>query len=705
MLFVLLSIALASPRFVSVSAGEGVTCGIDTGGALHCAGDDRLAEPPAGRFVQVSAGTRFACALGEDHSVRCWGTGGTVSFAFPDRRIVRIATTWVAGSSFAGVDVLDDRGLVHACGLDDAGKLACPETVGVSVPNRVADIAASERRVYALDDLGYTGWTGMDFDHRTGVAGGTFRAIDAGGAGLCGLRPDGTLVCWGGEWDRIPSPPGRFGQVSVGGVGLCALTAEGALSCWGRRLEPRPTPGGTFAAVSVGDSHTCAIDGEGAVHCWGRDEGGRGAPPGEPADLENRYVAAESLALRSLPGPSGETIEQLPRGERCRTREPNAAAPLWVCGTGRRVVGYLDAASLGQHPTTEEGARFQQATDAERSRERIRDEADPAARGRLLLAERRARYEGLARVCAFSGRVKECADALRAAADAAQVELDRAPPPPIVPCDPAGACLPGRVRVETLGATGVTRFTAFTAAGTHASTVSGTWDGKVLRVLPPVEGDDPLLAPVLDALVSQGVTTVSLEAPLLGGDVSGDRFWHFSLEFLPRPVLASDRVLCEEGDRYVPREPGPLVEPVVEEDGYTGRLYMMPLQRMPCRTGWIFDREISGIPRVPVPRYPLADPPFVDGARVLAFGAVTVEQRVPAGGNPPYGTRCHIASRGHTLALGSSYGCDVYLAADLNEDGVTDFVIHTGSESCETDTLWMSEADGWVAVARRTGCC
>lgn len=698
MLLALVSLSVATPRFVSVSAGANVTCGIDDRGAVHCAGNERLGAPPVGTFTQVSAGWTFACALGTDHAVRCWGDGLAGSFRDPTREITRIAAIWGPSVDVRGVFVLDERGEVRACSFGGAGGVTCGEPVEYRTqPGRVTDIAATERFVYAIDAAGLTAWSGDDFHHRTGEAGGRFRAIDAGGASLCGLRPEGTLLCWGVEW-REPAPGQRFAQLSVGGIGLCALTAEGALSCWGRELEPLTTPGGAFTAVSVGRMHTCAIDGAGAIHCWGRDEGGHGSPPGEPEHLENRYVAVERLELRSLPA-GGEVIGVLPLGERCRTREPGAAAPLWVCGLGQRRVGYLDAASLSPLPPDEGSASFQLNEDLERVRARLREERDPVARGRLLLEERRVHYAGGARLCGLTRKAATCGQALEALADATLATFDRSRLAE-APCPSPDSCLPGPVRVEEKGEGGETLFVSFAAEGARTRTVVGTWDGKVLRLGPASEGEDPLLGPVLEALLSQGFATLSLEPPLTAHEW-GSRFGRFEGELGPAWAAASDVVLCEEGGRYAPGAPGPLSEPFVDTDMHGGRLFESRLHRMPCSGGWVFDPTIPGISRAPVTGWPISDTRFLEGPRVLTFGAVTFEQRRDPAGM----AHCVLTGPKGTQVLATDEHCRPELAADLNRDGVPDFVMASSSgEGCVTKIVWMSGRKGWTAVAERRWC-
>ena len=67
----------------------------------------------------------------------------------------------------------------------------------------------------------------------------------------CGLRADGSIVCWGvsGEDERrveatglIDSPPGTFSQISAGDLHSCALRQGGTVECWGGMLVEDDMP-------------------------------------------------------------------------------------------------------------------------------------------------------------------------------------------------------------------------------------------------------------------------------------------------------------------------------------------------------------------------------------------------------------------------------------------------------------------------------
>ena len=119
-----------------------------------------------------------------------------------------------------------------------------------------------------------------------------FTAVSAGGSHTCGLRESGAVVCWGDNsvrarneetWSieevysgQIDAPAGRFSAVSAGGFHTCGLRPSGTVECWGYNASGQTdAPGGSFSAVSAGSSRTCGLRESGAVECWGSNDEGR----------------------------------------------------------------------------------------------------------------------------------------------------------------------------------------------------------------------------------------------------------------------------------------------------------------------------------------------------------------------------------------------------------------------------------------------
>ena len=73
-------------------------------------------------------------------------------------------------------------------------------------------------------------------------------SLTAGGQHNCGLRRDGTVICWGrNDLGQCNAPGGKFVQVSAGDQHSCAATHEGRISCWGSNSHGQcDSPPGTF---------------------------------------------------------------------------------------------------------------------------------------------------------------------------------------------------------------------------------------------------------------------------------------------------------------------------------------------------------------------------------------------------------------------------------------------------------------------------
>ena len=114
---------------------------------------------------------------------------------------------------------------------------------------------------------------------------GSFRSIAAGDGYTCGVKSDGSLVCWSlydsGENNL---PRGTFEAVAAGPGHTCALRTDGSVACWGDHGAGQSSPlGGAFLAIATGGSHSCGVRSNGSVACWGLNENEQCVPP---ADLQ-----------------------------------------------------------------------------------------------------------------------------------------------------------------------------------------------------------------------------------------------------------------------------------------------------------------------------------------------------------------------------------------------------------------------------------
>jgi alpha-tubulin suppressor-like RCC1 family protein len=110
------------------------------------------------------------------------------------------------------------------------------------------------------------------------------RSISAGYNHTCLLRKDGSVDCWGINFDGESTPPsGSFIQISAGSSHNCGIRTDGSVACWGRNnfYGQSTPPSGSFTQLSVGSLHSCGIHTNGTVECWGYNKYGASTPPSD----------------------------------------------------------------------------------------------------------------------------------------------------------------------------------------------------------------------------------------------------------------------------------------------------------------------------------------------------------------------------------------------------------------------------------------
>jgi alpha-tubulin suppressor-like RCC1 family protein len=221
-------------------------------------------------------GEQHACGL-RGGTVYCWGTGSlgqlgrdtsgsTVPIAVTALPLAATAVTVGYNHSCA---ILADQSL-WCWGGNSYSELARPGQPGAFDPNPAAVNDAHD-------------WT----------------ALTAGQYHTCGLRPPGTLWCWGltdngragfganppDRWLAVPSQVGSASDwvdVDLGQGDGCGVHANGTLDCWGdwnnTPVVLEPTQVGTdndWIRVSTDAFARCGLHRDGHLACWGRNVEGQ----------------------------------------------------------------------------------------------------------------------------------------------------------------------------------------------------------------------------------------------------------------------------------------------------------------------------------------------------------------------------------------------------------------------------------------------
>ena len=151
-----------------------------------------------------------------------------------------------------------------------------------------------------------------------GLGGGDFAEVTVGVAHACGLRAEGTVVCWGLNDDgQAEAPAGTFSAVSAGAWHTCGLRTDATLVCWGRNTDQ---PAGEFAAAAAGGDGWCALRFDASVAC---------------SDVE----------------PLGRKFDVIDRGEHhgCGLRSDDGSVACWPVGHWRAKAypGLFSALTIG----------------------------------------------------------------------------------------------------------------------------------------------------------------------------------------------------------------------------------------------------------------------------------------------------------------------------------------------------------------------
>ena len=371
----------------AITAGDGYTCALLDSGDVKCWGinsqgwlglghrltrgdqpgemGDSLPTVDLGTgrtATAITAGSAHVCALLDNHTLKCWGTGGTIGLG---DTLSRGDGPGEMGDNLPTVDLGTGRtataitsGDLYTCALLDNSTVKCWGR------NSYGQLGLGDTLTRG-DQAGEMGDNLPTVDLGTGR---TATAITAGGGDTCALLDNHTVKCWGynqegrlglgdtltrgdqaGEMgDNLPTVDLGTGRTATALAAsrrhICALLDDHTVKCWGdngsgrlgqgdttdRGDQPGEmgdnlTPvnlgtGRTATTITTGSDHTCALLDNGTIKCWGGNANGelglwdtayRGDQVGEMGDalpIVDLGTEASGVGGRVVDAVTGEPV-------------------------------------------------------------------------------------------------------------------------------------------------------------------------------------------------------------------------------------------------------------------------------------------------------------------------------------------------------------------------------------------------------------
>jgi cysteine-rich repeat protein len=243
---------------VMLAAGLRHTCGLRADGTVTCWGSNPFGdEVPAGRYRHISAHESWASGLLNDGSAVFWGRFDLMP---PEP---------------AGPYLILEPGVNGYCAIRPNGNPECWNFPDLMPSRKLANVSVFTRTACGVARSGELACWG---DQDPELWEGEYRSVAVGGAFICAIRDDRTLVC---DDEDYPPPPGEFTAITAGYTFQCALRTNAEVACWGARsvagsLDPPP---GKFALIDAGWRHVCGVRMDGTTICWGSNSEGEADAP------------------------------------------------------------------------------------------------------------------------------------------------------------------------------------------------------------------------------------------------------------------------------------------------------------------------------------------------------------------------------------------------------------------------------------------
>ena len=228
--------------FTELAPGNGHTCALRQDGSVACWGRNDVGEsaPPAdAKFATIQSSHQYSCGITSDQSVKCWGdiTDPELEETVHGSMMANQAPTEISLTEI-GIAFAQGSG-VRVCGLSDENTVVCFGAEMVCSPEVHWFVACSDHRYDDWESAGdgITAPVSIFPPDST-----KFAKLSTEGPD-CGIKDDGTAVCWH-QWPTVGSPPAteHFTQISSGERHACGLRTDGTIACWGENGYGQSTP-------------------------------------------------------------------------------------------------------------------------------------------------------------------------------------------------------------------------------------------------------------------------------------------------------------------------------------------------------------------------------------------------------------------------------------------------------------------------------
>lgn len=152
-----------------------------------------------------------------------------------------------------------------------------------------------------------------------------WRIVRAGHYHVCGIREDGSLLCWGDNLRGQCNVPQstltatKWKDVACGQSHTCGIKQDNTMECWGNNDHGQCDVAceDFWVSVAAGESHTCAIAADSTLRCWGSNTFGQTTVPTSSNNAplsfwtEVQVGNEHTCGIREFVSPANKVVREL----------------------------------------------------------------------------------------------------------------------------------------------------------------------------------------------------------------------------------------------------------------------------------------------------------------------------------------------------------------------------------------------------------